>query len=211
MKVTISIEANGVRIKKQFATIDGAFAFLAEAKTAQNGDGLYNCNSLNALRDVIGDMEADKHRMTKGEWLLKLKECLSSFDTMEIKPHSTRLNYPHQLNLLMLTKDLSDAVYTEELRKKLYDEAVENKRRIENEIVQYRNYLDRRWDCAKGGFVNEDESVVNENPCVVCLRDGRTLSRDETHRLCAIVCDDVTIAECERLRNSGIGKGNGGD
>lgn len=42
MKVTISIEANGVRIKKQFATIDEALAFLADAKTAQNGDGLYN-------------------------------------------------------------------------------------------------------------------------------------------------------------------------
>lgn len=168
-------------------------------------------NSLNALRDVIGDMEADKHRMTKGEWLLKLKECLSSFDTMEIKPHSTRLNYPHQLNLLMLTKELSDAVHTEELRKKLYDEAVENKRRIENEIVQYRGYLDRRWDCAKGVFVKEDESVVNEHPCDVCLNNPQTLSRDWKHRLCAIACGDVTIAECEWLRNSRIGKGKGGD
>lgn len=168
-------------------------------------------NSLNALRDVIGDMEADRHRMTKDEWILKLKECLSSFDMMEIKPPSTRLNIPHQLNLLMLTKDLRDAVFTEDLLKKLYDEAVEHKRRIESEIVQYRGYLERRWDCVKGEFVNEDEHDVNEHPCGVCLRDERTLSRDGTHRLCAIVCDDVTIAECKRLRNSRIGKEKGGD
>lgn len=42
MKVTITIEANGKRVKKQFDTIDEALSFLAEAKTAQICDGLYN-------------------------------------------------------------------------------------------------------------------------------------------------------------------------
>lgn len=37
--------------------------------------------------------------------------------------------------------------------------------------------------------------------CKNCLSDSRLTSKDGTHRQCVRVCAEVTIKECEKLRN----------
>ena len=57
-------------------------------------------------------------------------------------------------------------------------------------------------ECGKYILDINKQNIENTSYCCYkCQNDKRLLSKDKTHRLCNLVCTEVTINECKKLKD----------